>query len=802
VTGVQRLLAKSYPGVAHGAEPPRRALLVEHSRDVALACRTLADVVGAAALDAAGLAANDLPRFTRILCACGWMQDIGKANSHFAAMVGGDFARAQLIRHEAVSMLLFTRTPLRQWLAPLGDGALAAIWGAVGHHRKFCAGTRPSICPDVTVFSTHPDLRTVLADMGRDLALGPPFSFTRNLTIGGATADISASKAFFELKDEFEEASAGYADPLARRFIALIKAFGIAADVAASAIPRTHSPSYSVSSLIREELSAGGLCVADVQTVIHDWAEKRGLPASTFDDTTPITDDRIRFQRRVGDSHAHLTLAAAGCGSGKSIAAYLWTRRWAQRYAEQGRDPLRLFFCLPTTGTTTEHYKDYALETGVRSTLAHSRAAIDLATIAETASQEDSDAGNGERRQADARAIEARKIEALALWSTPIAVATTDTVLGMMGNALRSLCAAPAILSGAVVFDEIHALDETMFGHLLVFLANFPKLPILLMTASLQPSRLEAIKRLRADLEVVPGPADLEELPRYLPRRIESREDAFAAIDETIAGGGKVLWVVNRVEDANQIYRTCAARFAKAFVQVYHSRFRYADRSHRHRDVIDAFKNAHASILVATQVAEMSLDLSADLLVTDLAPIPSLIQRMGRLNRRAVPAEPGSPKPALITPIANGAEPPYERKDLEISDRWLAALVSLGRGASQRDLVNLADPLQPASAFDMGRAESDAVFFSGLWRTEVRSIRDQSHTVSVILEEDWLRWTAENSGPPDSTWLRRHEVSIPLRDEATTWKRAGYLPIAPSVAVAYDWDNHSQRGTGAAWLRN
>lgn len=34
-------------------------------------------------------------------------------------------------------------------------------------------------------------------------------------------------------------------------------------------------------------------------------------------------------------------------------------------------------------------------------------------------------------------------------------------------------------------------------------------------------------------------------------------------------------------------------------------------------------------------MAEMSLDLSATLLVTDLAPVPALIQRLGRLNRRA-----------------------------------------------------------------------------------------------------------------------------------------------------------------------
>ena len=82
----------------------------------------------------------------------------------------------------------------------------------------------------------------------------------------------------------------------------------------------------------------------------------------------------------------------------------------------------------------------------------------------------------------------------MALWSTPLVVTTADTVLGLMSNARRSVYSFPAIMSGAIVFDEIHAFDEQMFGHLLVFLKNFPRLPVLLMTASLPEERLIAIE--------------------------------------------------------------------------------------------------------------------------------------------------------------------------------------------------------------------------------------------------------------------------------------------------------------------
>jgi len=153
-----------------------------------------------------------------------------------------------------------------------------------------------------------------------------------------------------------------------------------------------------------------------------------------------------------------------------------------------------LFFCLPTTGTTTEHFKDYALESGIDASLTHSRARVDLKAIAETAPQEEARADDADAAESARAALNAErdKIESLALWSTPLVVSTADTVLGLMSNARRSIYSLPAIMSGAIVFDEIHAFDDQMFGHLLVFLKNFPRLPVLLMTASLPEERRRA----------------------------------------------------------------------------------------------------------------------------------------------------------------------------------------------------------------------------------------------------------------------------------------------------------------------
>lgn len=121
-----------------------------------------------------------------------------------------------------------------------------------------------------------------------------------------------------------------------------------------------------------------------------------------------------------------------------------------------------------------------------------------------------------------------------------------------------------------------------------------------------------------------------------------------------------------------------------------HSRFRGADRAAQLARLA-APVAAAGRVIVATQVVEAGVDLSADLLITELCPWPSLVQRLGRLARR------GGAGRALIVPLPANKEPlPYTRGEVDAAHAALSALCAGGLAElSPRALATFEDGLSP-----------------------------------------------------------------------------------------------------------
>lgn len=219
-------------------------------------------------------------------------------------------------------------------------------------------------------------------------------------------------------------------------------------------------------------------------------------------------------------------------------------------------------------------------------------------------------------------------------------------------------------------------------------------------------------------------------------------------------------------------------------VVAYHSRFRYQDRVARHRDVVDRFAAAPGAGLLAvtTQVAEMSLDLDADLLVTELAPVPALIQRLGRLNRRVCEQYPGTPRMALV--VAPEKPAPYGPGQLDSAGSWLDRLTALARPLSQHDLAECFRLMEDDRPL---RLDLRVEWLDSGWCATPGMVREPGYSVNVILAEDAAACRT------DGRELAKRSLPMPYHSRMEAWPRLHGAFIAPADAIHYD----EQRG--ASW---
>ncbi|WP_433464104.1 CRISPR-associated helicase Cas3' [Spirillospora sp. CA-128828] len=435
-----------------------------------------------------------------------------------------------------------------------------------------------------------------------------------------------------------------------------------------------------VSDRERVEAAWRGLALPPPWQAVDPGSDVAGLFASRFDlpagaKVRPLQERAVLAAR---DMAPGLMIIEGPMGEGKTEAGLAVAEIFASRSGAGG-----VFVALPTMATSNamfsrvlswlERLPDKRPDAGARSVqLAHSKAALneDFQALTWTdpravrGVQPDEETCDGALAELVAhRWLRGRKKGMLASFG----VGTIDQLL-FMGLKSRHLALRHLALAGkVVVIDEAHAYDAYMNSYLDLVLSWLGAygVPVVVLSATLPAGRrrelveaytagegAEAVERAAgyplitvAGRDGAPVVHEVAASGRRTDVEVERLDDDLEVLaerlDRELAAGGCVLVVRNTVDRVLSTAAFLRSRLGDGNVTVAHARFLDLDRMRKDAELLknfgppggDSARPDGPHVVVASQVAEQSLDIDFDLLVSDLCPIDLLLQRMGRLHR-------------------------------------------------------------------------------------------------------------------------------------------------------------------------
>lgn len=272
-------------------------------------------------------------------------------------------------------------------------------------------------------------------------------------------------------------------------------------------------------------------------------------------------------------------------------------------------------------------------------------------------------------------------------------------------------------------------------------------------------------------LEVKLTDEELDQFDRHQVYKIGSWGASTSVIKHATEENKKVLLVCNRVQSAQYVYEQVKKNYPHIPTMLIHSRFKRGARAEMEKKLMGKDKNGHstgqfnssekACIVVSTQVVEVSLDVSFDLMVTECAPFDAMIQRFGRVNRKRDENSIGILKPIYVIapPETENDAKPYELKVLRESYAQLPD----GDVMRERDIQKKIDEVFPT--IEMPEIEEHSIFKkTGEWTIHKLTHRPKSFllerleidSVTCIVEADEERYLTDN-------YEKRMEMEIPVR---------------------------------------
>lgn len=258
----------------------------------------------------------------------------------------------------------------------------------------------------------------------------------------------------------------------------------------------------------------------------------------------------------------------------------------------------------------------------------------------------------------------------------------------------------------------------------------------------------------------------LEKFNRHKIYKEETHESINNILNEAILNHEKVLVIYNTINQAQEAFKNIEAQFPSVPKMLIHSRFKRGDRMNLENELKTTFNGdgspdhkdgLNPCIVVSTQVVEVSLDISFDRMVTQCAPMDSLIQRFGRVNRKRTSETIGKLKPIHVLPPQEKTLP-YKK---EVVNQSFAQLPNSGKVLLELELQTKIDTVYPE--LDVKEIDIHLKFKNGgIVLKELTSCKKavlvealEIESASCLLEEDRDNYLVAD-------WEQRVYMEIPI----------------------------------------